>query len=462
MNHTVVAEISDGNFLLGLFGINPRPTNFSSFNDPQPSFMTLLHEANEIPSLSYSYNAGAKYRENGVLGSLTLGGYDEGKFSPNNLSFPFDSDQQRDLTIGIQAITSSAGSQNTSLLPNGILSFIDSTVTQMWLPIEACTAFENAYGIVYDPATDLYLLNNTQHAKLKALDPNITFTIGYGKEGGQTAEITFPYAAFDLNISYPTVAVGNESYYFPIRRANNDTQYTLGRAFLQEAYLTVDYTHNNFTVSQRTWTPGQASHIVAIGVTSNSTGNGTAGAILSNKSASGSSGISGGAIAGIVIGVLAVIAIVGGVFFYLRLRKRRAVEKEAAAVAAAVEAEQKKPEQPPPSSTLSPLSGASEIYSPPIKPPELQGDYFDGHEVDGDTTQPRAEMEASKQVFELEAPHGVNEMSSMIQQQPNTASSVADSRYARIDRHWGETTSPYPDHTDSLISPASPAPSYRP
>jgi len=42
-----------------------------------------------------------------------------------------------------------------------------------------------------------------------------------------------PYAAFDLVADYPLVI--DSSRYFPLMRAANESQYTLGRTFLQEA-----------------------------------------------------------------------------------------------------------------------------------------------------------------------------------------------------------------------------------
>lgn len=51
------------NFTSGQLGISPRPTNFSDFNDPEPSFLTLLKESDQISSLSYGYTAGAFYRK---------------------------------------------------------------------------------------------------------------------------------------------------------------------------------------------------------------------------------------------------------------------------------------------------------------------------------------------------------------------------------------------------------------
>ena len=62
LEHQVVAGIATEDFWLGHFGLTPRPTNFSNFNDPQPSFMQTLKTKSMIPSLSWSYTAGAPYR----------------------------------------------------------------------------------------------------------------------------------------------------------------------------------------------------------------------------------------------------------------------------------------------------------------------------------------------------------------------------------------------------------------
>ncbi|CAD6591030.1 MAG: hypothetical protein ASARMPREDX12_004894 [Alectoria sarmentosa] len=53
-------------------------------------------------------------------------------------------------------------------------------------------------------------------------------------------------------------------YYFPLRQAVNESQYTLGRAFLQEAYVIVDYERSNFSVSQCRFEDGISTDLVAI------------------------------------------------------------------------------------------------------------------------------------------------------------------------------------------------------
>ncbi len=61
-NQTVAAFAND-DFYIGLFGLNQQPTNVTSMNNPQPSFLETLRARNFIPSLSWGYTAGARYRE---------------------------------------------------------------------------------------------------------------------------------------------------------------------------------------------------------------------------------------------------------------------------------------------------------------------------------------------------------------------------------------------------------------
>ncbi len=168
-----------------------------------------------------------------VPGSLVLGGYDFSKAGPTNMSFAFGPDISRDLTVGLQKITLSTKGKSSELLPEGIFTFIDSTVPQIWLPFAACEAFEKEFGLTWNATVELYLVNDTLHDTLISKNASFTFHIGNLTEGGPTIDVTLPYASFALIVDYPIVA--NRTRYFPIVRAANDTQYTLGRTFLQEA-----------------------------------------------------------------------------------------------------------------------------------------------------------------------------------------------------------------------------------
>ena len=63
LTNQLVAGIATEDFFLGQFGLGPKPTNLSTLEDPIPSYMQNLAEQNLIPSLSFGFTAGAKYRE---------------------------------------------------------------------------------------------------------------------------------------------------------------------------------------------------------------------------------------------------------------------------------------------------------------------------------------------------------------------------------------------------------------
>lgn len=289
--------------------------------------------------------------------------------------FNFNDEDIRDLTVQIDSITTNDG--KTSLLPTPIPAMVDSGDPCIWLPLEACTLFEQAFGLTFDDKTQRYLLNATQHTSLKAMNPSVTFKLG-NLTVGANVEITLPYAAFDLNVSSPIVS--QSTSYFPLRRAVNDTQYTLGRTFFQEAYVTADYDRRTFTVSQAAWVAGSQSKIVpilppgkdfAIGGSSNGNGNST-------EEDTSSSHVPVAAIAGGVGGgvILLIVAAVLIFFYCVKPRRRKAEAEKAAAEATEYTA-------------TDPATGA------PVGPAQM----FNGFKAELDNAEaiPKHELDASSQ-----------------------------------------------------------------
>nr|OQO20957.1 hypothetical protein B0A51_14245 [Rachicladosporium sp. CCFEE 5018] len=335
LRNTTVGGLAVEDFYLGVFGINPKPTNFSDFNEPSTSYMTQLKQQSLIPSVSFGYTAGAHYRYTGELASLTLGGYDSSKYVANDVVFTFAPDNERDIMVAMQQITTpsriSSSPTGTQLLPNAVYAYIDSTIPELWLPLEACQAFEVEFGLTWDNVTELYLVNSTLHSSLLQRNANVTFTFGQGFTSTDTVAITLPYAAFDLTAQPPFRGLQNSSRYFPLKRAANDSQYVLGRTLLQEAYITVDYEVSRFKLAQVLWDQNAQMNLVAIPA-ANVTQNSTAwtsplfgDSVSSPKSGSGSSGggIGAGAIAGIVVGVIVILAILAALLFWRHHRNKK-------------------------------------------------------------------------------------------------------------------------------------------
>ncbi|UKZ50324.1 hypothetical protein TrVGV298_004582 [Trichoderma virens] len=368
VNNSVIAGVAGTEFYLGILALNPRPTNFTDQNDPQQSFLQLLKNESAIPSLSYSYNVGAPYRLNKALGSLILGGYDTSAYQDTNSSYDFFSDQSRDLTIGVQSISTNASADNTVLQSEQISMFIDSSVAEIYLPLDACHAFEKAFGLTYNSTLKMYLVSDSLHSKLLAENPSVTFTITTAITGGSTFNITFPYASFDLQAQPPLVKTA--SRYFPLKQAANDTQYVLGRTFLQEAYLIVDYERGNFSLHPRVWNASAESNIVTIL---------PLGAKASVPNTESNHSLSGGAIAGIVIGVCIVIAAAAiAILRYLVISRRKkaktdSTEMETLAMTVPETTSTVSPE-PPKSATLSPGTLRELEGDDSAKPtPEIEG-----------------------------------------------------------------------------------------
>ncbi|KAF2873134.1 aspartic peptidase domain-containing protein [Massariosphaeria phaeospora] len=318
LDHQVVAGVEDFDYFMGHIPLGVPDGSFSSLSQSIDSFLYQLRNGTMIPSLSFAYTAGAKYRLKSVFGSLILGGYDSTRFKPNqkDFSFSFSTDPSRLLTVGVESITATNTLKGTySLSSDAHFSLVDSTVPHLWLPRDICDHFEEAFGLTYDPQTDFYIVNDTTHDELKSRNPSITIKLVNSLEDTTTnyTNIILPYAAFDLQASYPYYS--NATNYFPIRRAANDTQYVLGRTLLQEAYLIVDYERTNFTISQAVFPdPLPAAKVITIEPPS--------------ESSSSSSSLSAAAIGGIAAGVsvLAIILIAAAVIFYRRRRQKRSYE----------------------------------------------------------------------------------------------------------------------------------------
>lgn len=151
------------------------------------------------------------------------------------MSFSLAPDSSRDIVVSLKSISlTDATRVAVPLLPDPILTFIDSTIPYIYLPLEACQAFEAELGLTYNSTTGLYPVNDTLHESLIANNPTLTFSLGDTLGGHSTVDIVLPYASFDFDVaSYPEVP--NTTRLFPLYRSSDDTQYTLGRGFLQEA-----------------------------------------------------------------------------------------------------------------------------------------------------------------------------------------------------------------------------------
>ena len=261
VTHQVIEGFATKDFYLGTIGLSPHSINISSFNNPNASFLASLKSQGQIPSLSWSYTAGASYVQPALFGSLTLGGFDSSRFLMNNLSLGFGPDVSRDLLVEVRSISTNISAM--PLLTSNIEVFLDSLVPDLWLPEDACQALALDFGLNYNASSNQYFVNQTKRNDLLQRNPQTTFQIGALNSTGETINITMPYSSFDL--ANGSSANDNQTRKFPLRRAENESQYTLGRVFWQNAYVIADYERSNFSVSQAVFDSGATTQqIVAI------------------------------------------------------------------------------------------------------------------------------------------------------------------------------------------------------
>jgi hypothetical protein len=239
-----------------------------------------------------------------------LGGYDSSRFENNTTSFPMTAGNNDTLGLAVQSITVNANGNSVSAtldtnnFAHTFSASIDSTLPYLWLPQSVCDRLEQIFGLTYDNTTSLYLVNST--SREQNLNSTINFKLAASQTSNDFIDIVLPYSAFDLNASWPIYA--NTTNYFPIRQAPSNV-YTLGRTFLQESYLIVDYGRNNFSLAQASFNNGQ-QNLVAISTPSSS---------KSSKS----SGLSKGALIGIIVGAIVLLLLICSLLFCLFRRRRR-------------------------------------------------------------------------------------------------------------------------------------------
>ena len=334
----IIASLNTTDYLLGFLGLGIQSTNLTG-PDQRTFLTTMVENKSLIPSHSYGYTAGASYRLKGVPASLTLGGVDTNRYrAEHNSSFSLDPDQRPAITLNSITATanplsisdSSIGWKDNSQTLLGSsqasLFIIDSTTPFLWFPEDVCLQFEKALNLTYDDNLQLYTFQNDTKQHEKLVRWNITFEFNLGDLPGSSnspnsVKFTLPYSAFDLKLTYPFPKLKIKETdpgvnYFPLRKAANNTQYTIGRAFLQETYLIVDYERNNFSIYPATFAmdPLHDKKLEDITRLENST--------LTGPSWDEGSSLSKGTLAGIVIACILAVAFIVGLIFLLFIIKR--------------------------------------------------------------------------------------------------------------------------------------------
>ncbi|KAK5129974.1 hypothetical protein LTR08_002567 [Meristemomyces frigidus] len=371
-----------------------------------------------IPSTSYGLHIGSVFPN--VTASLVLGGYD----SSRCLTEPIVSDTQAVQLVGIAVNVSSgasafSNSNSTSAYVEGLLRANGSAlfsldvepdpgVPYMYLPRSTCDAIATLLPVTYEPDFGLYFWNTEEAAYEQIISSPHYLAFTFATSVGLNPQtINVPFAQLNLTLESPLITPPARSY-FPCSPWDNPgtTPHHLGRAFLQAAFLAQNWQTGKLFLAQAPGPDFQPVNRKTIGHTDTTLApatnppdwTSTWASTLKDLPASSSptpkpSSLSGGAIAGIVVGSIVALAIVAAVILW-RVRRRRQLSRRDHA-------------EPPPPSVYAHLGSPGAGSLPP--------GYHDGstgsretkpvdavYEVDGGTPPP-AEMDAYQVPGELDA-----------------------------------------------------------
>jgi hypothetical protein len=330
---------------------------------------------------------------------MVFGGYDRSRFTNQGQTIAMPNKQNNTLLVGVLSITYAPKQDveaNTYSFTNTSGPFsavIDSTLPYLVLPDNICDRFVQEFGLRFDRDTGLYTVNSTAHDRNLQQNATVSFKIGSGpQDSAKFTNIILPYAAFDLQASVPTYPTPTN--YFPLKKSSNGI-FVLGRTFLQEAYIIVDYERGNFTVAPAYFAdPLPKEELVSIWNTTY---------VLPttappNVGGGGRDGLSAGAIAGTVVGIVSAFLLLG-IAAFLYWKKRRTLKtkgeeegenpSEIDTTAAGFEVKHRR---------ISELTGSEAPSSPGYKP---AGSYYGG---DPKIIGPISEMSPESTPAELYSP----------------------------------------------------------
>jgi hypothetical protein len=254
-----ILSTSDLNPFVGIFGLATNAGYKARAMVPTSLFDNIRRQANQR-SISWSYTAG---RVNEIPGSLVLGGYDVSRFNHSTTVTTVGHGMNWNLMTGLDGITINDPAQPAKLLNLHLPVDLDFSRPYLELPSEACRQFENAFGLKWSEDDGLYTVDDVKHNEFVARNVSLSFTI-QGDSGKQ--DFVVPYKSLVLTATFPKVA--QNMRYFALQRSPMPLRGSLGRAFLQETYITAvlqDAPRGMyFNLSQARYSPNTPSHIVEI------------------------------------------------------------------------------------------------------------------------------------------------------------------------------------------------------
>ena len=248
----------DGDYPLQVGQLSLGPTINQTFTQEDlPSINASLIPGdlavqNVIPSSSFGLHIGIGAEALKLSLSLCLGGYDAsrivGPVSPQSTLNQLFIIDLLDIGIGVDAGASpfSFSSQqgllgygNSSITSAGTPVFMNPGAPYLYLPNSTCAAIAQHLPVTYNFGKALYFWNvSDPHYARIVTSPTYLSFVFRGSSGNLTIKVPFQL----LNLTLEAPLVSTNTAYFPCQPPRGpEGQYSLGRAFLQAAFIGVNW-----------------------------------------------------------------------------------------------------------------------------------------------------------------------------------------------------------------------------
>ncbi|MCJ1312566.1 hypothetical protein MMC25_006240 [Agyrium rufum] len=224
-----------------------------------------------IPSSSWGLHIGSVPQK--ISGSLNLGGFDQSRALGKVGSFDLDGGNTPKVQlIGIEmgAITGGTPFNTTDI--TGLYQFDGNTsaptilnpaLPYLFLPQATCDAIAAYLPVTYQASVGLYTWNidDPNYVTIVSSPAYLGFT--FALPGGTNMTIQVPFPLLNLTLEAPIL--NQPQAYFPCKPYYTpDGSYHLGRAFLQAAFLGINWDSRKFFVAQAPGPNTGPSQITAI------------------------------------------------------------------------------------------------------------------------------------------------------------------------------------------------------
>lgn len=235
-------------------GASTENQSFTSVNGPSINASLVpnyLQRHGFIPTSSYGMHIGSAALNLPL--SLWLGGYDVSRVLGPVSAQPYSASLAStnsfidllDITVGVehggspfpyQARQGLLAERNSSITSLSVA--INSAAPYLYLPESTCSALTRDLPVTYDTKHGLYLWNvkDPQYAKIITAPTYISFIF---QTAAQDLTIKVPFQLLNLTLDLPLV--DRPIPYFPCTTPPDLRSYSLGRAFLQAAFISVDW-----------------------------------------------------------------------------------------------------------------------------------------------------------------------------------------------------------------------------